>query len=281
MRKLSPLAIALLLFSPVAQGADEPPTSRAPPTPSPSPKPIVVPLPAEDRQAPRIWATPAAQTALDAGDAAFAAKDYRAAIRSYQDAVLADRRSAEALVKLGNAEGHLGYDTEAIEQYQRALGLDPTSAPALQGLAEARTRMVARQKPLPAGPDAPVDVEAARRHYAAGVELLNKRQLAPALAELDQSLAARPAYAVAFVARGSAHLALGHTSDAWADYAAARATAPGLAAPIFGLAEVARAQGQLGQAAALYREFANSTASDATDELKAYARRSADELSKR
>src|SRR4051812_35814322 len=46
---------------------------------------------------------------LKRGDAAFAARDYRAALFAYQDAILTAPRSAEALTKAGQAYAKLGH----------------------------------------------------------------------------------------------------------------------------------------------------------------------------
>jgi tetratricopeptide (TPR) repeat protein len=305
------------------------------------------------------------------GDAAFFEKDYRAALHSYQDAAQADPRSVEALVKIGHAQSKLGYDDAAIEQYQRALAIDPNNSAAIDGVADARARLarragaaaapagqpkvvavpvadagtpaappaptgpsIARSVAVPAAPSAPAAAastqaagagaaaagagaaaagasaptaatsapaaaaapaaptpaagaaaapspkaaEAARQHYVVAVDLINKKQFADAIGELDQALAWRPGYAVALIARGSAKIGLQQFKSAAADYEAAHAAAPNMAAPIFGLAEARRMLGEKELAADLYRQFAESTAPDATEPLKAYARRTAEKL---
>ena len=81
---------------------------------------------------------------IAAGDAALAARDHRGALSAYQDAALADPRSAEAFVKVATAEARLGYDDAAIEHFSRALSLEPGSVAALEGLAAARGRQARR-----------------------------------------------------------------------------------------------------------------------------------------
>ena len=57
-------------------------------------------------------------------------------------------------------------------------------------------------------------------------------------------MALRPAYANALIARGSARISLGKFAEAAADYSAAHAADPSLAAPLFGLAEAYRQLGE-------------------------------------
>ena len=100
---------------------------------------------------------------------------------------------------------------------------------------------------------------------------MRERKFEAAIAELDQAIAAKPGFAVALIARGSAKIGLGRYQDAVADYSAARSANVALAAPIFGLAEAYRGMGESAKAAGLYREFAASSAPDAQAQLKQYA----------
>jgi tetratricopeptide (TPR) repeat protein len=270
------------------------------------------------------------------GDLAFATKDYRMALFAYQDAILAQPANAKARFKAGQAYARLGYDEEAIGQWNHVLVLEPQNPEVHELIAQAQARNAhrARQKvgggslygaglpasgpPLPAPaasggtagtvpsaapapvhpspPAAAPSPEAAaaaevRKHYAAGVALVRSapgatgdqraKKYQDAIAELDLALAARPAYAVALIARGSAHLGLGQLQEAAQDYSAAHEVDPALAAPLFGLAEAYRGQGQAQKAADLYREFASSTALDADADLKTYALKTAQTLSPR
>lgn len=215
--------------------------------------------------------------ALTRGDAAFAAKDYRAAVFAYQDAILAAPGNVEALVKAGQAYARLGHDDEAMAQWTKALQLDPQNVPAREGLAAIQERRVSQGTLAP--PLTTVDEASARAHYTKAVGLVRDRQYDAGAAELDQALALKPGFAVALVARGSARIGQGRYQDAIVDYTAAQKADPSLAAPLFGLAEAWRALGQGEKAAALYRQFAASAAPDAQQSLKDYALQNAQALS--
>lgn len=221
------------------------------------------------------------------GDRAFSAKDFRAALFAYQDAISADPQNGEALLKAGNAYARLGHDDEAIEQWNRALQLDPQSAAAREAIAAARERKgeLAQKPAVRPGVPAPplplppqIDEAGARAHYGAGVALIGDRKYGEALAELNQSLSIKPGWSSALIARGSARIGLGKYDQAIADYTAARQADPSLAAPLFGLAEAYRGLGQTEKAADLYRQFAASNAPDAQASLKGYALQNAQAL---
>ena len=248
------------------------------------------------------------------GDSALAAKDFRMALYAYQDAIMADPKSVPARVKAGHVYAKMGHDPEAIEQWNKAIALDPSNAEAQEALGAAFARREMRRpapqgttivtvaqpgtaapapapaptpapaaKPAPASPTPPAsgDEASARRHYSAGVALIHDRKYEPALAELDQAIALRPGYANALIARGSAQISLGRFQEAAQDYAAARAADPALAAPLFGLAEAYRQLGDAPRAIEMYRAFAESNAPDAQPNLKAYAKQTADSLSRK
>ena len=84
------------------------------------------------------------------GDSAFAAKDFRIALYAYQDAIMADPKSVEARVKAGHVYAKMGHDPEAIEQWNRAIALEPTNVEAQDALAAAYARRGVRA-PAPAG----------------------------------------------------------------------------------------------------------------------------------
>jgi tetratricopeptide (TPR) repeat protein len=250
------------------------------------------------------------------GDSALGAKDFRMALYAYQDAIMAEPKNVPARVKAGNVYAKMGHDPEAIEQWNKAIALDPSNAEAQEALGAAFARRELR-KPAPQGttvvtvaqpppaapapapapspapapaanpapatsiPPASGDEASARRHYSAGVALIHDRKYEPALAELDQAIALRPSYANALIARGSARISLGRFQEAAQDYAAARTADPALAAPLFGLAEAYRQLGDAPRAIELYRAFAESNAPDAQPNLKAYAKQTADSLSRK
>jgi predicted Zn-dependent protease len=250
----------------------------------------------------KVVADKAAQTAavqghtaaaphIKQGDKEFAAKKYRDALFAYQDAMQSDPRSVEALLKAGDSYSKLGYGDEAIEHWNRALALDPSNQAAKDSLAAYKARRageaapaVAQQgaiapsapttvkiTPVAQPPAAPSAMEVAKVHYVAGVGLVRERKFDAAIAELDQAVAARPNFAVALIARGSAKIGLSRFQEAIDDYSAARSADGALAAPIFGIAEGYRGLGQNEKAAEFYRAFAASTAPDAQAQLKQYA----------
>jgi tetratricopeptide (TPR) repeat protein len=243
------------------------------------------------------------------GDSALQAKDFRMALYAYQDAIMADPKNVAARVKAGHVYAKMGHDPEAIEQWNRAIALDPSNGEAQEALGAAFARReqrtgaghgttivtVAQPGPAPAPstpppaatgtptppPPSTGDEAAARQHYSAGVALIHDRKYEAAVAELDQAIALRPAYANALIARGSARISLGRFPEAAQDYAAARAADPALAAPLFGLAEAYRQMGEPAKAIEMYRAFAESNAPDAQANLKAYAKQTADSLSRK
>src|SRR2546421_253651 len=86
------------------------------------------------------------------GDAAYAAKEYRNALFAYQDAIIADPRNVPALIKAGHAYARLGHSPEAVDQWSKALQLDPQNAEARAALAEFRDRPGALPTPAAAPP---------------------------------------------------------------------------------------------------------------------------------
>jgi tetratricopeptide (TPR) repeat protein len=155
-------------------------------------------------------ATTAKAKILD-GDLAFATKDYRTALFAYQDAILADPGNARARLKAGQAYARLGYDDEAIGQWNYVLVLEPQNGEVHELIAQAQARNAERERqnirkppaagavfqasgpplPLPgaarvaapvpqrpppaptaaASPEATASAEA-RKHYAAGAALV-------------------------------------------------------------------------------------------------------------
>jgi tetratricopeptide (TPR) repeat protein len=249
--------------------------------PSTSTSTSTTPTPTTPPPAINSAAQAAARSKLAEGDRAFNAKDFRAALFAYQDAMVADPKNTEALLKAGNAYSKLGHDDEAIEQWNHALQLDPQNTAARDAIAAARQRKAAlgasAPPPLTSAPQ--VDEAGARTHYSAAVGLIHDRKYDEALIELNQSLTLKPGWVNALIARGSARVGLAKYDDAIADYTAAQKADPSLAAPLFGLAEAYRGLGQTEKAADLYRQFAASNAPDAQATLKQYALQNAQALS--
>jgi tetratricopeptide (TPR) repeat protein len=220
---------------------------------------------------------------LARGDKAFAAKDWRVALFAFQDAIMAAPDNVEARVKAGQAYEKMGHDDEAATQWNKALELDPKNVAAKQLLAAARDRRAGAIASPPAPPPPPLvtpaDEAAARAHYTKAVSLINERKYDEGAAELDLAIAAKPGFALALVARGSARMGQGRNRDALADYEAAQKADPTLASPLFGLAEAYRGLGQNEKAVRLYRQYAASTAPDAQQSLKEYALQNAQVLS--
>src|SRR5207253_5026597 len=83
-------------------------------------------------------------TKISEGDSALAAKDFRIALYAFQDAIMADPKNVAARVKAGFVYAKMGHDPEAIEQWNRALALDPSNQEAQDGLTAAQARRAAR-----------------------------------------------------------------------------------------------------------------------------------------
>src|SRR5437016_1770710 len=78
---------------------------------------------------------------MAAGDRAFTARDFRAALFAYQDLTREDPGSASVWVRLGETYARMGHDAEAGESFSRALRLDGKNASAKEGIAASRERL--------------------------------------------------------------------------------------------------------------------------------------------
>lgn len=116
--------------------------------------------------------------------------------------------------------------------------------------------------------------------YRAGVALIARREYAGAVLELDAAIAQDGRLAVAYAARASARFGLGRHRAAAEDYAAALAIDPGLATPLYGLAECYRLTDDP-RAADFYGRYAASRAADVREDLRTLAARRAKELAGR
>lgn len=125
--------------------------------------------------------------------------------------------------------------------------------------------------PEPSGPTA-------AQRYRNGLDLMGKRDWAAAANEFTEAIALDPRLAVAYSARASARFGLQKYREAADDYKAALGLDPGLATPLYGLAECYRLLGDPA-AGEYYKRYADSTAKDVRDDLRAVASQRAQELS--
>jgi tetratricopeptide (TPR) repeat protein len=166
------------------------------------------------------------------------------------------------------------------------------AAPAPAVSAEPRTQVRVYKLPVETDEPAPrreIAVAAAAQapeapspaqRYRAALDLMAKREFARAVTELDDAIAQDPRLAVAYVARASAQFGLARYREASDDYKAALGLDPGMATPLYGLAECQRLLGDAG-AAELYGRYAESRAPDVREDLRALAKKRAAELRKR
>jgi Flp pilus assembly protein TadD len=117
-----------------------------------------------------------------------------------------------------------------------------------------------------------------KAEYRLAVQLIAERKFGEATAVLNEVAQQEPRWAEIFSARCSAQLGLKRPDSAAADCRYALQVKPELVVALYGLATAERLLGQNPQAAAHFRQYASSTNPDATPELKAAARKAADEL---
>jgi tetratricopeptide (TPR) repeat protein len=299
--------LGLLAAVLLAGGAARAQTTQAP---APAATPPAAAPSAAARPAPPAAPIPLVLEKLAQGDRALASGELRTALFAYQDAVYAQPGHLFSRVKLGRAYLAMHYPSFAAAQAEFVLASDPSNPDALQLLEEARRtpgreipappsgeRSAARTfKITPAEPSPPAGGPApapeppreappaataagptAAQRYRAGVELYGKRDYAGAVAELSEAIALDPRLAVAYAARASARFGLGRYREAADDYKASLGLDPGLATPLYGLAECYR---QLGDPAAaeMYQRYADSKAADVREDLRALAAKRAQEL---
>jgi tetratricopeptide (TPR) repeat protein len=132
----APATATSAMTSPTAAalGTTTPPTS--PPTPTAAPAPTAPPVPPRRLEAPPSTAL---IEKLGAGDRAYLAGDYRAALFLYQDAVYLDPGASAARLRLARTYAALRYPDKAEAQLRLLLDLDPTNAEARRQLDELRS----------------------------------------------------------------------------------------------------------------------------------------------
>jgi tetratricopeptide (TPR) repeat protein len=221
---------------------------------------------------PAIPAGATAQAQIAEGDKALKAGNATAAVQWYQSALQLEPTSVEALFKQGNALAKTGDYRSAIEKWERVVQLSPDGAvrkSAQENVDKARARLAQAAAPAPA---AGTPQARAREAYERGVRLVLSRDYSAAVQALTEALAADPTLAVAYTARGSANVGLRRFYEAAADYQDALRLDPTRASPLYGLAEVYRALGRASDARLYYDRYAVSTAPDARPNLQADAR---------
>jgi tetratricopeptide (TPR) repeat protein len=269
--------------APAAAPGSQPPMAPPPPPAAPAVTATSGGLP------PNATAnTPLSITRVRDGDALMKERRYREATFAYLDAVHADPNNVEALFKLGNALAVLGYYGQAIEHWNRVAQLTPDAAirqSAIDNVSKAQVRLTQQggspqaQGVAPGfGPVAETTRALARRSYEQGVQRIQARDYAGALQSLSQAIQLEPTLAVAFTARGSAHIGLRRYSDAALDYEYSLKLAPEMASPLYGLGEAYRMLGRNAEARSSYERYATSTARDVRPELQAEARQTAERL---
>lgn len=240
---------------------------------------------------------------MQEGDALASARRPREALFAYQDAVAADPDNADALYRLGLGYATLGHYPEAADKW-RATILSPRASEAVRSLATANLQKVQGllgvQTPIPSGPAAPAAAAApavaratpapvpapaaapaadaaaeANARYQQGNRLYQERKYAEAIAAYGAALALRPDHAYAYLGRANAYLAAGSLAEAKRDAEAAVRLAPNVASPLLTLGMILERQGDRAGAAARYREYAASSAADATAAMKEAASRRA------
>ena len=233
----------------------------------------------------------AARQKMTLGDAQVAAHDEHGALLDYLDAINLDSLSAEARLRLAGSYDRLSHLAQAVEQWQIAVELDPSSDEARRllqrgrtALAQGKSTTVEAPAPPPVEPASKPGVRTVSRAvaelYEGALKLFGARKYAEAARSLDQVVQADPKLAIAFSARGSARFGQALYRDAADDYRQALALDASLALPIYGLAECHRMLEQA-SAAEEYARYAASTAPDVREELRADARKKASELGRR
>jgi tetratricopeptide (TPR) repeat protein len=212
------------------------------------------------------------------GDALLKERRYREATFAFLDATHADPDHVEALFKLGNALAVLGYYGQAVERWERAASLTSDEAvrqSARENITKARAKVAqvgaspqAAGSPPGSGPVAEPTRAQARGAYEQGVQRILARDYAGAVQSLTQAIQLEPMLAVAYTARGSAHVGLRRYADAVTDYQHALRLEPGQASPLYGLGEAYRKLGRLPEAREHYTRYLDSTAPDVQPERK-------------
>lgn len=199
-------------------------------------------------------------------------------------ALLNEARNTRGRPMLGSAVSAPVAAAEEPKVPQRIVRATPP-APAVGGASAApATAPVAPQVPLVAGtPAAPPTASrdsgpTAADDYRAALDLMSKHDWATAETKLTEAISLDPRLAVAYAARASARFGLGRYREAADDYKAALGLEKSLSTPLYGLGECYRLLGDPA-AAEMYQRYADSKSRDVRDDLRAIAKKRAQELS--
>jgi len=123
-------------------------------------------------------------------------------------------------------------------------------------------------------------VDAAEASYTKGVKLMGQKDYVGALAAFDESLRTRQDFALAYVARGTAFVALNDPRRALQEYSKALTFDASLSSPYFGMAEAYRLGGDRPRALQYYSRYVQSAGRDKDAATTDRANRWIAELSK-
>lgn len=188
---------------------------------------------------------------LGRGNARRLAGDRRGAIEDYARAIELNPREARAMVNRGNELVAERRHAEARADFERAIALDPSLADAFNGRGVCRC---AQQDYLGAVDDHSHALELDPESTAALFDRANARCMladyAGAIEDYDQALRQRPNNPEALLMRGNAWSMLQELDKAVSDYSAAIALKPGFAGAYRNRARVLRRMGQVDAARA-------------------------------
>jgi len=225
-----------------------------------------------------------------------AAGKKRESLFALQDAANADPANAQAVFELGVAYAENYYFPQAVERWQRVLGMHvdaATKAGARDNIEKARRLMGGAPSAAPVGAGAqatqpsvqspasastapsarPLELTpAAHQAYLQGSELYGRQLYDEAIRQFDEAIAAVPGFPQAYAARGSAWFAMHEFTRALADYSQAMRLDATLASPVLGVAEALNALGRKSDAIPYYQAYIASTASDVQPGLQEIAR---------
>ncbi len=209
-----------------------------------------------------------AAAALARGDQHLASQDFSEAADAFGRVIAVEPDNVEAAYKRAFSVTSLGRYSEAVAAWERVVEIAPDNEGARRNLDLARERMEeARRKD-----DSIEQRRQAREVYANGVGLIRDRRYNSAVEVLSKALDKDPTLIQAYIARGSAHMGLRNHDEARDDYLLALDLRADLAAPLFGLAEVYRALGDIEEAREYYLRYVASDARDVNEALQERAK---------